>query len=436
MYLGFYGLRKEPFQITPDPEFLFLSPSHKEAFASIVYGVMNRKGFVELTGEVGTGKTTILRAYLEQIDKREIHAIYIFNPDLSFEELLQALLREMGIEVENRSAAAMLGILYVALIEEYKHNRNVVLIVDEAQVMPDQIMDKLRMLSNLETNKDKLLQIILVGQPELEQKLEQHGLRQLKQRIAVRAQIRPLTPAESFAYVQHRLAVAGNSHGRIFARSALKEIVRYAKGSPRSLNIACDNSLIAGYGAQKKPVPARIADEVIADLSGQKKRRYFRWMSAWATVLLFLAVMTLAPSERGIPIPGNQNTGNSDVVSAAAFAASDSPVGAPLAATIAAAIPRNALPGPANAATASATGRIPVPAPAAPKAAGGGSASGTSPDKLTPLPDPESDKQVLKDLDDHLKKIRNRNSRHIDTLRVGADTFRPGSRAGALPPNP
>jgi len=287
MYLGFYGLDREPFHITPDPQFLFLSPSHKEAFASMVYGVESRKGFVEVTGEVGTGKTTILRAYLEQLDAAKVRSLYLFNPDLSFDELLQYLLHEMGIEDPKGPASVMLQALHMALIEEYRLNRNVVLIIDEAQNMPLDTLEKLRMLSNLETTRDKLIQIVLVGQPELEKKLNMHELRQLKQRIAVRVAIRPLSDTESHAYIQHRLTQAGCKFGDVFAAAALKAIVKRAQGIPRTINILCDNALIAGFGAQQMPVTLPVVKEVVADLNVRAERPYLKWgVAALAAALI------------------------------------------------------------------------------------------------------------------------------------------------------
>ncbi len=287
MYLGYYGLNKEPFHVTPDPEFLFPSDSHKEAFAALVYGVKQRKGFVMVTGEVGTGKTTVLRSYLKQIKHDPIVPVYVFNPALTFEELLRILVREMGEEPGEKSPTAMLGWLQEELIKYFADGRNIVLIIDEAHNMPGETLEQLRMLSNLETTEEKLLQIVLVGQPELLEKLEGHNLRQLHQRIAVRANIVPFTKQNTLAYIQHRVTQAGGNYNALFTAAALKRIVKHARGNPRSANMLCDNVLLSGFGAQQRPVSRRLVREVISDLDGKKSRRvWLRWAPAAAAFLL------------------------------------------------------------------------------------------------------------------------------------------------------
>lgn len=285
MYLEFYGLRKEAFHITPDPDMFYLSPSHKEALAAVVYGVDKGLGFVMYTGEVGTGKTTVLRAYLEQIRRTRIRPIYLFNPDLTFESLLRQLLHELGIDARGRSERWMLHYLMRALVQELGKNRRVVLIIDEAQHMPAHTLEKLRLFSNIETMDEKLLQIVLVGQPELDIKLNAYSMRQLKQRIAVRATIRPLTREESIDYIRHRIARAGSDVDRIMTRWAVRSIVRAARGYPRSINILCDNVLVSGFGAQQRPVGARIARTIIADLRGRSRRGWFSWVPRLAAGL-------------------------------------------------------------------------------------------------------------------------------------------------------
>ncbi len=277
MYLDFYNLQKSPFHITPDPEFLFLSPSHKDALGTIIYGIEERKGFVAIIGEVGLGKTTILRSYLERVDPKEVKAIYIFNPNVSFGELIRMIYWEFGLEPESDDLLELVNHLYQILLSEYHAGRNVVLVIDEAQNMPVETLENLRMLSNLETATQKLLQILLVGQPEFEQKLNLHALRQLRQRIAIRARILPLTAAESMAYIHHRIAKVSVKRVQIFTTGALKRIVKQAKGVPRILNILCDNALIAGFGYQQKPVTAKIVKEVIADFEEKKAHPILRW---------------------------------------------------------------------------------------------------------------------------------------------------------------
>jgi general secretion pathway protein A len=327
VYLDFYGLNREPFHITPDPEFLYLSPSHKEAFATILYGVEKRKGFIAVTGEVGTGKTTILRAYMEQLSSTPIRPIYLFDPGVSFEELLEAMLNELGMRGEDRSEFAKLQWLRWHLIEEFKQNHNVALLIDEAQNMPMETLERLRILSNVETTKEKLIQIVLVGQPELEAKLAQPSLRQLNDRIAVRAKIRPLNWDESLAYINHRLAQAGGNPEVIFTPGALKRIIKHAGGIPRRLNILCDNTLVAGLGAHRRPIPASLVDEVSADLRGSKARPYLKRAAPVAAGLLAVAGLALVgwnmggrePLDAALPV-------DRGVVSVPAGSASPTPI--------------------------------------------------------------------------------------------------------------
>ncbi len=290
MYRDFYHLHKQPFHITPDPEFLFLSPSHREAFAAIIYGIEQRKGFLAITGEVGVGKTTILRAYLEKTGHEQHRIIYVFNAAVSFSGLLKLILGEFGVAASEDDPFEMVNRLHHLLIDEYQNNRNVVLIIDEAQNMPVATLESLRMLSNLETSEDKLLQIILVGQPELARLLDLHELRQLRQRIAVRCQIDPLTRAESLAYIQHRLARAATHGGVIFAPGALQPIIKEARGIPRIINILCDNALLTGFGYQQKPITRKIVKEVVAEHRGSKPRLRRRW---WLAPFAVAAVVVL-----------------------------------------------------------------------------------------------------------------------------------------------
>ena len=218
MYLDFYLLKKEPFHITPDPEFLFLSPSHKAALRALVYGVEERQGFVALLGEVGLGKTTILRSYLERVDQSQLKPIHLLHPNLSFRELLHTLCQECGLEGTTETIAETITRLHHVLIGEYQQGRNVALLVDEAQHMPLETLEQLLLLSNLETSTQKLLQIVLVGQPEFEAKLNAQALRQLKQRLVIRAAIAPLTAEESRDYILYRLAKVRLVDNPIFTR--------------------------------------------------------------------------------------------------------------------------------------------------------------------------------------------------------------------------
>ncbi len=280
MYLNFYQLKKEPFNVTPDPAFLFLSEGHKEAFASIVYAVENRKGFMSITGEVGVGKTTMLRSYIKEIDPERLKTIYIINANVSFKGLLKTIFDELEIEPEADEVFEMVNGLHRVLIREYKKGINFVIIIDEVQNMPFETLENLRMLSNLETSTDKLIQILLIGQPEFDNMLNQNNLRQLKQRIAVRSTLYPLTKQESMVYIRHRLAIVGADVACVFTKSAIKMIINKAKGIPRILNILCDNALITGYGYQQRPVTGRTASEVIADFEGKRKSPFLRWSFA------------------------------------------------------------------------------------------------------------------------------------------------------------
>ena len=300
MYLDFYKLKKNPFHITPDPEFLFLSASHKEASASLIYGIEERKGFIAITGEIGVGKTTILRSYLETADPEKLKVVYIFNAMISFESLLKQIFNELGLAAaQGDDVPELVNRLHRFLIEEYKHDRNVALIIDEAQNMPIETLENLRMLSNLETSKDKLVQIVMVGQPEFERKLELEELRQLKQRIAIRCQIKPLNREESFAYIQHRLMKGSYFHNQIFTKGAFNSIVKEARGFPRLINILCDNALVTGFGYQRNPVGERVVREVISDFRGPKSRKLFRVLPVAAVFggIILLGVFLTQPIE-------------------------------------------------------------------------------------------------------------------------------------------
>lgn len=267
MYLAYYGLNKEPFHTTPDPSFLFLSPQHKEALGAIIYGIEKRKGFIAIIGEVGVGKTTILRAYLERNAAKKHKTIYIFNPVLSYHGLLTAIFRSLDIIPRCDDVTEMVNQLHEALIKEYQAGGTVVLAIDEAQNMPMDTLENLRMISNLESSTDKLIQIILLGQPELNSMLQQPALRQFRQRIALRATISPLLEEESRAFIEHRIARASiGAPSVLFTKRALNLIVRQAQGIPRRLNILCDNALITGYGQQCKPVSVSIVKEIIKDI--------------------------------------------------------------------------------------------------------------------------------------------------------------------------
>jgi len=305
----FYHLTKDPFHITPDPEFLFLSPSHKQALGSIIRGVKNKKGFIVITGEVGVGKTTILRSYLEGVVNQKTKIIYIFNSNVTFKNLLKTIYKELGFLAKTDDSVEMLNGLYQILMKEYKEGNIVLLIVDEAQNMPMQTLENLRMLSNLETTKDKLVQIVLIGQCEFEQMLNQYSLRQLKQRIAIRSTIIPFTKKESVAYINHRLEKASANNNQVFTKGALKAIVKEATGIPRHLNILCDNALITGFRYQKNPVNLKIVKDVIGDFKGEEKSSFPKWVLASAILLILISYVTLILTYKDLILSGVKDLG-------------------------------------------------------------------------------------------------------------------------------
>jgi len=298
MYHQHYGFTKDPFHITPDPRFFYLSPSHKEAYASMVYGLKKRKGFIAVIGEVGLGKTTVVRSFLQQqSNQAHLKTIFIFNPNVTFLGLVRHLYNELDIEppptknLKSDITSELIKHLHQALIEEYSKGYLLVLVIDEAQNMPVETLENLRMLSNLETTQDKLLQIFLVGQPELERKLNQPELRQLKQRLAIRCTLKPLSRKETVQYIEHRLKMAGLKEQTVFRRGALWRIYGYTKGNPRMINILCDNALVTGFGYGVSRIGPGIIREVNKDMLGATSRpRKLVWSAAIAAALLLVIV--------------------------------------------------------------------------------------------------------------------------------------------------
>jgi len=265
VYLEFYGLIRAPFEMTPDPAFLYLGESHQEGLATLVYGVQARKGFVLLTGEVGTGKTTLLHALLAQLDPSTASA-YIFNPKLGTHDFFRILFDEFGIREECRTKAEYLMALNSFLIERLERDETALLIIDEAQNLSTEMLEEIRLLSNLETPTHKLLQIMLVGQPELSDMLAKPELRQLRQRIVLRHDLRPFTQDELDDYVGERLCLAGYTGQGIFDRGALKELFAVTGGIPRLVNVVCDGSLLTGYSRGKSTLGTDVIREVAGDL--------------------------------------------------------------------------------------------------------------------------------------------------------------------------
>jgi general secretion pathway protein A len=265
MYTEYFGLREKPFDVTPDPRFFYANGVYREAFATLLYGIQERKGFVMLTGEVGTGKTTLLRRLVAQLNPA-IKVVFFYNTTLTFDEMVEYICAELGISVAGLSHVRRLHALNAFLVAEAEQGGCVVLILDEAQNLEPAVLENLRLISNLETATAKLVQIVLVGQPELAAKLTHRGLRQVAQRIAIRHRLRPLADDEVKHFVIHRLRVAGCTRRDLFTRGAIRRLVAHAHGIPRVINILCDNALLVAYGAGATRVTRAIVDEAAADL--------------------------------------------------------------------------------------------------------------------------------------------------------------------------
>jgi len=266
MYLDFHGFREKPFNLTPDPRFVFLSKNHKEAFAHLLYGINNHAGFIVLTGEVGSGKTTVLRTLLSQLDPEHHRTALIFNPCLSPTELLQNINREFGIPADLSNHSSLLDSLNQFLLKENAEGRTVVLVIDEAQDLETPVLEQIRLISNLETDREKLIQIVLSGQPEFLKILNRNDMRQLNQRITVRYHLQPMDFQDTLHYISHRLELAGGRSERVFSSGALKRIYRYSKGLPRLINAACDRALLTGYARDTTKINSRIAGAGIKDM--------------------------------------------------------------------------------------------------------------------------------------------------------------------------
>ncbi|HEY7494201.1 MAG TPA: AAA family ATPase [Candidatus Tectomicrobia bacterium] len=291
MYLGFFNLREHPFSLTPDPRFLFLSPHHEEALSHLLYGINERKGFIEIIGEVGTGKTILCRALLDRLNGT-VSAALIFNSYFTEIELLQAIVSDFGLTCEQVSRKAYIDTLNQYLLQEFAAGRNAVVLIDEAQNLEPRVLEQLRMLSNLETERGKLLQVALVGQPELRDKLATPQMRQLDQRIAVRFYMHSLTRQETQQYIMHRLSVAGAANAATFSHRALTMIYRQCAGIPRRINLLCDRALMTAYVRGTRRITTRMVRQSIRDLEGV-------WLPATASrtrqqpVLLRLALASI-----------------------------------------------------------------------------------------------------------------------------------------------
>jgi general secretion pathway protein A len=267
MYKAFYGLKRNPFEITPDPSFLFSTGRHNEALAALYYGVRRHKGFVVLTGEVGTGKTLLLRCLLHALKKSsDVAYSYVFNGRLSPVEFLQYIVTDFGLPGTSKNKGELLLQIAHYVVSRSQKKLTTVLVVDEAHHLSTEILEEIRLLTNLETEDEKLLQILLVGQPELDDKLDSAELRQLKQRIALRSHLMPLDSNETKGYIQRRLQLAGCTYpSALFPPETIAAVYQHSQGLPRLINTVCENALIAGYSRQMRSVSPEIVDDIARD---------------------------------------------------------------------------------------------------------------------------------------------------------------------------
>jgi general secretion pathway protein A len=266
MYNSYFGFSVSPFRVTPDPSFFYTNPVYQEAYANLRYGIEAKKGFIVITGEVGTGKTTLLRKLMTDSQEGTIHTVFVFNTYLDFIELLQVIHYDLGLGLKAANKVTLLQELNEYLITQLKEAHVVSVLVDEAQNLSDEALEGLRLLSNLETDQEKLIQIVLIGQPELQARLDQPGLRQLKQRVALQCRLTPLKDKEVCRYIEFRLRAAGYNGKHLFYPDAYRQIALYSNGIPRLVNIICDNALLCAYARSQKIVSADIINEAARDL--------------------------------------------------------------------------------------------------------------------------------------------------------------------------
>jgi general secretion pathway protein A len=282
IYNAYFGFSENPFNISPDPEFLYRSPQHEEALANLIYGVRGRKGFIVLSGEVGTGKTTMLECLRDYLDSQRIEFAFIFNSRLTPDQFFDMMAFDFDLQCDRKSKTDVLFALNALLIQQAERGRTCVLIVDEAHNLDWDVLEEIRLLGNLENRQGKLLQIILAGQPELDRKLDAPNLRQLKQRVVLRCTLNPLTVDECAAYVETRLAHAGMTRQSVFPPEVLEEVAKRARGIPRLINLLCDNLLVTAFAMEQRTTTLDMLDEVCQDLRldwpgshrGRSRHRY------------------------------------------------------------------------------------------------------------------------------------------------------------------
>jgi general secretion pathway protein A len=266
IYNAYFGFSENPFNISPDPEFLYRSPQHEEALANLIYGVRGRKGFIVLTGEVGTGKTTMLECLRDYLDSQRVAFAFIFNSRLSPDQFFEMMAFDFELQCDRKSKTDVLFALNSLLIQQAERGRTSVLIVDEAHNLDWEVLEEIRLLGNLENRQGKLLQIILAGQPELDRKLDAPNLRQLKQRIVLRCGLHALRPDETAAYIETRMARAGMTRQTVFSADILEEIYKRSRGIPRLINLLCDNLLVTAFAMEERIASVEMLNEVCQDL--------------------------------------------------------------------------------------------------------------------------------------------------------------------------
>jgi len=299
MYSDHYGFSERPFALTPNPAFIFLSTRHQEAFAHLLYGIDTHAGFIELSGEVGTGKTTVIRTFLNQLDPETHRTALIFNPTISPLGLLQGITREFGLPCESTEKSELLETLNRFLLDENRAGHTVVLVIDEAQNLSAEVLEQIRLISNLETERDKLIQIVLVGQPELRRLLARQELRQLDQRITVRYHLEPMGLDDTQNYIRHRIRIAAGGREPVtFSTGAVKKIFGFSGGLPRLINAACDRALLLAYTLEAREVSPAMAATAIADVRSESRRPVLKRRLAAVAVMIVAAVLALVSFTR------------------------------------------------------------------------------------------------------------------------------------------